>query len=776
MLMMSTSILLGGNLLLRSSERVGANIFDAASAPVRLQILRLLSTKGPLLYTEIMFQLKLDPVRDAGKFVYHLRCLTDSSLVTLDKKSKKYEVSELGRMIVSFARDMDEYVNVKRGRLYVRTSRLAIEEFHRNKIARSLVVEAGVPQEIADEIAAEAEDRLVRLKTVYLTAPLIREFVNAILIEKKLEEYRHKLTRLGMPVYDVAQLIKNTGDRQLSADYVHRASAKSVLSEYALLNCLPHKLSDAHLSGSIHIANLENWILKPNEFIHDVRYFLRNSLPGMLQPETLEAALALLRNALEIGASEISGEQTVQFFNTFLAPFVRRRTPEDVSKGLYYFFTSLYRDAVASNPHAGFSIAIDLDIPEFLLQEDAVGPGGKVSGVYADFQSEAVRLAAATIEAFRVISESRPPIQPHILVRISPKSLENENARKVLESAHELAACRSLPYFELDGSGKKDVYSATGLRMSDEWSGHWEADCIRTGSMDTIFLNLPRIAYEARKSDEKFFALLKETASLAIEGFKAKKRFVSERLKQPLLPLLAGDSSAPYFYEKSASYNLSFVGLNEAVDAHSGLKMSRDKSGLELGLRILQELSKAAKTASEESEMRITVSQRPGDEAVGRLAELDIEQYGRAIIVADGSRGLFYYTDMPTIPLTAKIPIDARISIESKLQSALPGGHLNVLCVSNESADGPALLRITQGALESGCGFLTYTGNYSACGACNHTDPGTMPKCSKCGSDKLTYLGRSSYGLLPFSLWPEAKKRSIERRIEYSVAATSQNA
>jgi len=168
----------------RSSERVGAGIFDAASAPVRLQILRLLSTKGSLQYTEIMFQLKLDPVRDAGKFVYHLKSLTGVGLVSLDKKSKKYEVTELGRMIVSFARDMDEYVNVKRGKLYVRTSKLAIEEFHRNKISRSLVVEAGVPQEIADEIAAEAEDRLIRLKTVYLTAPLIREFVNAILIEK----------------------------------------------------------------------------------------------------------------------------------------------------------------------------------------------------------------------------------------------------------------------------------------------------------------------------------------------------------------------------------------------------------------------------------------------------------------------------------------------------------------------------------------------------------------------------------------------------------------
>ncbi len=245
-----------------------------------------------------MFQLKLDPVRDAGKFVYHLRSLTDAGLVALDKKTKKYEVTELGLMIVSFARDMDEYVNVKRGKLYVRTSRLAIEEFHRNKIAKSLVVEAGVPQEIADEIAAEAEDRLVRLKTVYLTAPLIREFVNAILIEKKLEEYRHKLTRLGMPVHDVAQLITDAGERQLSADYVHRYSAKSVLSEYVLLNCLPHKLADAHLSGSIHIANLENWILKPNEVIHDLRYFLKNGLPGMVPPETFEGALALVRHAL----------------------------------------------------------------------------------------------------------------------------------------------------------------------------------------------------------------------------------------------------------------------------------------------------------------------------------------------------------------------------------------------------------------------------------------------------------------------------------------------
>jgi ribonucleoside-triphosphate reductase len=716
-----------------------------------------------------MFQLKLDPVRDAGKFVYHLRSLTDAGLVSLDKKSKKYEVTELGLMIVSFARDMDEYVNVKRGKLYVRTSRLAIEEFHRNKIAKSLVVEAGVPQEIADEIAAEAEDRLVRLKTVYLTAPLIREFVNAILIEKRLEEYRQKLTRLGMPVYDVAELIKIAGEKQLSADYVHRSSAKSVMSEYVLLNCLPHKLSDAHFSGSIHIANLENWILKPNEVVHDLRYFLRNSMPGILPPENFEGALALIRHALEIGSGEISGEQTAAHFNVLLSPYAHSRSLTDLTNALLYFFTSMRRDIASGDPQSGCTISIDLDNPEFLAQEEAIGVGGKAVGKYGDFRDDSLKLAEAAVEAFRIMSESRPPIEPHFVVRISRKSFADEGARRVVEKAHALAATRSVPYFAFADDEEKTTYSATGLRLSDEWTHKWDADCLRTGSMDTIFLNLPRLAYEAKENDDKLFSLLKESTVLAIEGFRAKRKYVGDRLKQPLLPLLAGaTASAPYFYEKNASYNLSFVGLSEAVEVHTGLKLERDKDTFALAVRVLQELDKLTKAASQENEMRITVSQRPADEAVGRLAELDVEQYGRAIVVADGSRGTLHYTDLPTIPLTTKTTVENRIATESKFQSLLPGGHLNIVCVSPESVNGTTLVKWSEKALESHSKFMTYTGDYSACAACNHVEFGITPKCTKCGSDRLTYLGRSSYGLLPFNLWPEAKRRSVSDRVSYS--------
>jgi len=236
-----------------------------------------------------------------------------------------------------------------------------------------------------------------------------------------------------------------------------------------------------------------------------------------------------------------------------------------------------------------------------------------------------------------------------------------------------------------------------------------------------------------------------------------------------LLPLLAGEnSSAPYFYEKNASYDLSFVGLIEAVEVHTGLRLERDKETLEFALKLLRELSKLVKTASDETEMRIRVSQRPGDEAVGRLAELDVEQYGRALVVADGSRGLLHYTDIPTIPLTTKTTIDYRIQTESKFQSVTPGGHLNVICLSPSSTKEATLLKWTESAMNSHCKFMTYTADYSACSACNHTEVGIIPKCTKCGSDRLTFLGRSSYSLLPLNLWPEAKRRSVVDRITYS--------
>jgi len=754
--------------MLRSLEKLGASVFDAASAPLRMQVLRLLSTKGPLPYTEIMSSLKLDPVRDAGKFVYHLRSLSDAGLISLDKRTKKYEVTELGEMVVHFARDLEEYVSVKRGRLFVRTSRLAIEDFHRSKIAKSLVVEAGVPQELADEIAAEAEDRLIKLRTSYLTAALIREFVNAILIEKKLEEYRHKLARVGMPVFDVTQLLRTTGELGLATDYIQKAAGASVLEEYVLLECLPREISDAHISGRIHICDLDSWPLKPSEVQHDLRYFLRNGLVGFRPPQSLNAALSMIQNIYRLGMAEISGEQAFDMFNVFLAPYVED-TPEDtVRESLGLFLSSVGQDFVTGTGGNGMSLGVEYAVPEFLENVDAVGPGGRTVGVYGDYREEAGVILDALLEAASQEAMISPLASPRLIFKIrGPADRGGDIGSRVLRT-HEFVASRALPYLALLKENSRDCYTATGLRLSDEWSKQLEADCYRTGCMGTIFLNLPRLAYEARRDDDRLFKSIDQVFSLTVEAFKIKRKFVNDRLRQPILPLLFGSGqSTPYFREKMATYAIAVLGLNEASIAHTGSELRKDALGF--GEKVLAELKRQSETASENLGMRFVIAQRPGDDAGSRLAELDVERYGKSTVSAQGGRNHPFYTDLPAMPLTSRIPLGERLTIEGTFQGLTPGGHLATVSIDSR-ATAEALLSQTKEAIGRGPSFIAYSRPYSFCKNCNRIIDGLVSSCHTCASDNVAHYGRSAATYVSLALWPEGKKRTIEKRAVYSLS------
>jgi len=752
--------------MLRSVERLGAGIFDAASAPLRMQVLRLLSTKGALPYTEIMSSLKLDPVRDAGKFVYHLRSLTDAGLISLDKRTKKYETTELGEMVVHFARDLEEYVSVKRGKMFVRTSRLAVEDFHRNKIAKSLVVEAGVPQELADEIAAEAEDRLIKLRTSYLSSALIREFVNSLLIEKRLFEYRHKLTRLGMPVYDVTQLLHSTGERGLAADYVQKAAGASVLGEYVLLESLPREIADAHISGRIHIDDLESWPLKPSEVQHDLRYFLKNGLVGFRQPQTFSMALSMIQDVYRLGAAEISGEQNFDLFNVFLAPFVKGVSLDSIRESLELFLASVGQDFPSIAKHPGLSLGIEYSVPDFVEKTEAIGPGGRTVGTYGDYQEEVGQLFDALIDATERQALIRPLVNPRLVVKLRDSTIRSNDLRPRVLKTHELAASRTLPYLALLRQDARECYTATGLRLSDEWSKQWESDCYRTGCMATIFINLPRLAYEAQKNDDRFFSSMTELFDPIVDAFKIKKSLIVERLKRPILPLLYGSGQAtPYFHEKSATYCVAPLGLNEACLAHTGSELRKDS--LSFGQKVLEELGKQSASASERFGMRFVVAERPSDDAASRLAELDVEQHGKSIVSAHGGRNYPYYTDLPVVPLTSKIPLEERLSVEASLQALTPGGHLVTISV-DPKATSEDLLKFTAQATRSGIRFLAYSRIYSFCRNCNQIVTGMTPTCSTCASDNMTHYGRSSAIYVPLTLWPEGKKRAIERTTIYA--------
>ena len=81
----------------------GVKVLKAVSSPLRLQILNLVFDKGSLSYTELMNSLKMNPSRDAGRFAYHLKFLLKADLLEADTDTKKYILTDLGKMVLDVA-------------------------------------------------------------------------------------------------------------------------------------------------------------------------------------------------------------------------------------------------------------------------------------------------------------------------------------------------------------------------------------------------------------------------------------------------------------------------------------------------------------------------------------------------------------------------------------------------------------------------------------------------------------------------------------------------
>ena len=64
----------GGGLLQSTSKRVRM-IFSVMASPNRIDILRILNSKGPLTYSELKSLAGFKSKKESGKFAYHLRKL-----------------------------------------------------------------------------------------------------------------------------------------------------------------------------------------------------------------------------------------------------------------------------------------------------------------------------------------------------------------------------------------------------------------------------------------------------------------------------------------------------------------------------------------------------------------------------------------------------------------------------------------------------------------------------------------------------------------------------
>ena len=589
----------GGGLLQSTSKRVRM-IFSVMASPNRIDILRILNSKGPLTYSELKSLAGFKSKKESGKFAYHLRKLLRQSLVALNKSERRYTITNLGKLVLSLARQIEERSIIESGKMYVRTSHDSIEEFNSHKIIQSLVREGSLPLELSQKITEEVENRIYKFQTTYLTGSLIREMVNNVLLEHSYEEYRNKLARLGMPVFDVKEMFTNVENNQNGAEDLLFNTGKNVLAEYLLTNSLPKDVADSHLSGDLHITNPGIWSLMPDVVFLNLKELIDEGLQlggkslnvsRIPQPKTLDDLSVLLPMTLSLIAKEASQEVVIDELPTVLGKISKNL--KDIEENLLRIFklssTSISYDK--SPTVISFRLPLSAD----------------------------QKIVKSILSAYKSYLEITPLSKIGLVI--------DYEKGKISEISDVLSTIISIGGNVIFSKGS---CSTNGILKAEE---KHIGTSIKLGSLT---INLPRLAFESNKDETYFRARLALLIKPAIDSMILRKKDISDLTRRGINPLLSKNTQ--FMQKNSMSLILNLVGLNEAVFSILGHK--DDKEGRAILYKVLQTAVDVALKKGKESGVNVTIAMVDTD-GISRFTTLDSEKYGKNSVQNSTSSGLY---------------------------------------------------------------------------------------------------------------------------------------
>ena len=574
--------------ILQAAKRVRM-IFSVMASPNRIDILRILNSKGPLTYSELKSLAGFKSKKESGKFAYHLRKLLRQSLVALNKAERRYTITNLGKLVLSLARQIEERSIIESGKMYVRTSRHSIEEFNSNRITQSLVREANMPLEQAHKITEEVENKVYKFQTVYLTSSLIRETVNSILIEHGYEEFRSKLARLGIPGSDISDMFNNPLYSRNGVEGILSETSLAVFSENLLFNMLPKDITDMHLAGELNISNTGLWNLMPDTVFIDTRNIIENGLNF---------------KGKYLNVSRVKPIQTL----------------DDITAVLPVLVSVLSREASR----------------EVILDSFVSTISNKIQGGDEDIES-------AFSRAFISSSISRSYSSSGFPVITFPISIEGGSiTRSVLAAYLRYLDYTPIPTIALSlvGNDQDSLRANTDLignivkhggilSVSKNYRSHigivkTELDQKSSSvvSLESLAINLPRLAYQSNKDETYFRARLALMIKPAISSLLARKNSILEMIRREMLPVMANITQMMQLSKMNLVINL--TGIRESVYNILGHEFDGEEIIQKVLHTAVEVASDQGKLAGDDS-IRIAMIT---DDSNTRLSSLDSEKYG----------------------------------------------------------------------------------------------------------------------------------------------------
>ena len=682
--------------ILKSTSRRVRMIFSVMASPNRIDILRILNSKGPLTYSELKSLAGFKSKKESGKFAYHLRKLLRQSLVALNKSERRYTITNLGKLVLSLARQIEERSIIESGKMYVRTSHNSFEEFNPYKITQSLVREGNLPLELAQKITEEVENRIYKYQTTYLTGSLIRELVNSVLLEHGHEEYRGRLARMGIPLYDIHEMISKLEEINNGVEGLQFAVSQRVFAEQLISSVLAKDLADSHLSGDLHITDPGVWSLIPDTMFINIKEIFEDgvNLGGKyLDVSRVPASERLgdLSASLSIMMSLLSREASQEIVIDGLAPlFATHAFDPNLEQSIRDAFVTASPTPKYSDPGTTVSIRLQLGLePE---------------------------VTAAIIDAYKNYARITPTPKFGLVIDYGKEAITGI-------------------------SGSISEIILLGGRVSFI-NGHMGSSGMVTGSkrnhgpvsiaLQSVSLNLPRLAFESNKDETYFRAKLSLLMKPSLAAMALRKKGILDHTRKGLHPILAQNTQ--FMQRSSASLIINLVGLKEAVFGILGYK--NDKGGREILHKVITTAVDIGNKSSKDLGDPIFVCMTNTDSS-GRFAEMDGEKYGKNSVL--GSTDNRSYSQGVTINASEIHQYTSRSEpiSESNRLSRLFNGGLSITLQIDKNAGYESVKESIEKMSELVSHFRPVK-DVTMCYECGFKDEPFEDMCPRCNSRYIT--------------------------------------
>jgi len=273
--------------------------------------------------------------------------------------------------------------------LFVRTSDERLATWDRERIVDALIRETGMDATPARFIALQVERQILGAGVKTLTTSLVRELVDAKLIEFGLEDYRVRHRRLGVPLYDAERIICRPNERGAAYACDPAATdlvlAERVKREFALTQVFTREVADAHLRGDLHLHDLGfidrlHEIVQPIEFVK--LFGVRtdsNRLPH--PPAFVNTLLSQIGAFNETLTNHFTNGVSWDAINVYLAPLtssLNEKALDQVTRLLLVRLSGRAAHPCLSSPAS--ELVLHWSVPRYLQDQHAVAARGEAPG------------------------------------------------------------------------------------------------------------------------------------------------------------------------------------------------------------------------------------------------------------------------------------------------------------------------------------------------------------------------------------------------------------